>query len=432
PSPVGIAELIAATEVTAGSIWRVHGRVSAVESGSLELVDRAGEIVSRSTLDSEGRFVFDAALRTAGISRFVMRVVAADGQVIEQMPVEVVVRNGDRLRVLLIAGAPDAELKYLRRWAVDAGVEFGVRMAVSRGIALRDGIDRLDAESLGKSDLLIADERSWSALSVLEKNAVREAVGQGLGLLLRVTGPVPASVRSEWAALGLRVDAADIERTITLPALEGGLGAALELARRPLSVVGDDVASLLVTNEGTSLALWRAQGRGRIAVWWLADSYRLVLGGNAQRFGTLWSGAMRTIARADAPSITKLSQRAWIGQRSVICGIGDDTTVEASDHTRTVLRIDPHTPGCAAFWPVLAGWHRVADGEAGVTFFVHDAQQAPALAHADTVLATQRVVLAARAGASAAATKPAPRWPFFLAWLLVAAVVWWSERKQHS
>ncbi len=428
-APAGISELHAPAELKAGSTWRVHGRVDGITEGNVELLDRAGRIVSRSALDAAGRFNVDAAVRTAGISRFVIRALAADEQVVEEMPVEVVVHAGDALRVLLIAGAVDAELKYLRRWAVDAGVELGVRMAISRGIALRDGVARIDAESLGKSDLLIADERSWAAMSAIEKDAVQEAAQQGLGVLLRVTGPIPTSVRKEWEALGFQVEAAEIGRAVMLPTLAAGPDETVELARRPVAVAADDAAPLLVAGDGTALASWRAHGRGRIGVWWLEESYRLVLAGNAARFGMLWSEALRTLARANAPSPPSLRERAWIDQRAVVCGVGEEAMIESPDRVRTALRNDPLTPGCAAFWPTQAGWHRIVEGESHTNIRVHDPLQAPALAHADTVQSTRRVALGAREPPLAVATAAAPRWPFFLAWLLVAATVWWSERR---
>ena len=41
-------------------------------------------------------------------------------------------------------------------------------------------------------------------------------------------------------------------------------------------------------------------GRGRIALWTLTDSYRLVLAGRDDLYGELWSDAIATLARAQA------------------------------------------------------------------------------------------------------------------------------------
>src|SRR6185312_8812449 len=100
------------------------------------------------------------------------------------------------------AGAPDPELKYLRRWAVDAGVDLASRIVLSDGVAIQDGAAALDADALAKTDLVMVDERAWKNLDAGAKQALEHATRDGLGLFLRVSGPLPDVAAGDWRALG--------------------------------------------------------------------------------------------------------------------------------------------------------------------------------------------------------------------------------------
>lgn len=427
--PAGVVELLLPPRITAGSIWHLHGRAAHAVGGKVELRDRAANTVAAIVLADDGRFTLEVRARTAGLANYTLRVVAADQRVIEELPVAIEVSAGDRLRVLLVAGAPDAELKYLRRWAVDAGIDLRTRMAISRGISIGEADVRLDAEALREADLVIADERAWAGLSKSTKDELLAAVDAGLGLLLRVTGPVPAIVASEWAAIGFRIERAELAQGVALSAANADNGTALEVGRRPITVSARDGVSLTAAADTSTLASWRLRGRGRVALWWLADSYRLVLAGDVQRFGALWSDAAHRLARARAPKPPQLPHYARVDERAVLCGITVDASVETGGHAPTLLAIDPATPGCAAYWPSTAGWHALVDDTTRRSFFVLATDQANALARAEALHATRELALSSASTPAPIGQVPMSRWPFFIAWLLVTTLLWWFERR---
>lgn len=69
---------------------------------------------------------------------------------------------------------------------------------------LGDGL-AMNAAALRRVDVLVLDERSWAGLSAGKRGAVLAAVlaavRQGLGLVLRATGPVSPVVRRQWAVM---------------------------------------------------------------------------------------------------------------------------------------------------------------------------------------------------------------------------------------
>ena len=214
--PTGVVALEAPSVVEAGARWTVRGRLAGIDSASLELRDHDAAVLVTAKAAEDGQFELPMTARFPGVQDFRLRVLDADAGVVEELPVAVVVRAGDPLRSLFVAGAADAELKYLRRWALDSGQRLASRIALSRGIEQRQQAPELDAATLAATDLLVIDERAWAGLSTREKSALMTALDEGLGLLLRVTGPLPASVADDWARLGLALETSDRDRSVEL------------------------------------------------------------------------------------------------------------------------------------------------------------------------------------------------------------------------
>jgi hypothetical protein len=216
PLPTGVVELVLPTLVRAGSTWRLRGRVEGIPQARLELRDPASTVVATVVVDDGGRFVVQVQSRATGRALFSLRVLDAAGKRVEDVAVPLVTSEAEPVRVLLLAGAPDPELKYFRRWASDAGIAIDSRVALTEGIALTEGVAVLDAAALEKADVAILDERSWAALDGARKALLLSAVDEGLGLLLRVTGPIDATVASEWAVLGFATHPDDATTTVSL------------------------------------------------------------------------------------------------------------------------------------------------------------------------------------------------------------------------
>ena len=426
PMPTGVIELAVPQRVSAGAGWSIRGQVGNVPAARVEVRDRADALSASTIADADGRFRLDLVAKAAGPAVYRLRVLDRNDAVVEEFPLGVVVRGGDPLRVLVVAGAADAEVKYLRRWVVDAGNRLSSRIALSRGIEQLQNAFALDAATLADADLLVIDERAWLALSRSEKIAIAAAVEEGLGLLLRVTGPLPAQVLADWEKLGMPVKAADLDRAVELGGDPLASGA---LTRWPMTLGGDENASvpLLRAGDGAALGRWRASGQGRVGAWFLLDSYRLVLGGETSRYGTLWSGIFSTLARARGGSEPVLPELARVDQRAVICGVGAQAGIEDGNAGSFALRVDRARRDCAAWWPSRAGWSILRDVESRWPIYVLAEDQAQALLRARMRSATAS--LARDAAAATTLDAPMPRWPLFLAWLLAAGLLWWLERR---
>jgi hypothetical protein len=322
------------------------------------------------------------------------------------------------------------------------------------GMQLGDAPVALNAATLKNFDAVIVDERTWGGMGVAHRNALADAVRNGLGLLVRIDGPLSPGSRNALAALGLRLNTTELPAAFKLPvakendefaatrlgpgspdaptATTATVAALPELTRQPLRIDSPSASTWLRDNEGRPLAAWRALGRGRIGAWLPMDTFQLVLMGRDDLHATLWSGAIASVARGRAPNELPVPADAREGTRIALCGLADGATVTIAGSQPKSLLIDPATgtARCAGFWPTESGWHAVSSAEANAFFYVRAKDELPGVAARELREATSPVTLAPNEVAVTKATAPGSRWPWFLAWLLVSAVLWWLERSR--
>ena len=445
PLPRGLTDLALPDPTAPGATFVVGGQVGALPAGTVELVDPADEVVDRAAIKPGERFALTAAARAPGLALFTLRLTDPSGAVVEQIavPVETLVQTPPR--VLVLAGAPTAETKYLKRWAEDSGVDLTLDIDVGAGIQLGDPPLPLNANTFGELDLVVLDDRRWEAMGGGARAALTTAVNDGLGLLLRPSGPLSAGTRRDWAGLGLSLSGGDDAVALRLdpPSEEAAPDAPAadpaedlpELARRDLTVEGSGAVALLRDADGNALASWRSRGRGRVAVWTVTDSYALVLTGRPDRYGEMWSALFSEIGRAGDDSRAEIDGMARVGRRVALCRLTGEPSVLGQDGRAHALRIDPAAGdrACAAFWPEQPGWHVIRDGEDRQTpFYVQPADAAPSLVMAADRSATLALAGTAPTRAAPASTSHAPGspWPWFAGLLVVLSGLWWFERNR--
>jgi len=464
PAPRGWTWLQPPQDGPPGSMFGVHAQAGGVAEARAELLDPAGQVVDRAALDDQGRVLLQGVARTAGSSVFQLRLLDAGRHVVDTVPVPVQTAEATRTRVLLLSAAPGPEPKYLRRWAADAGLDVQAQAGTGAGVTLGDAPVALGTDQLAALDVLVLDERSLASLGATQRRAVRQAIREGLGVLVRTGGPLGDGARQLLRDWGLAVTGtgglsplqlADAEEESLLQARRGprrrvagsnadvdAADARSHIATAPalqrLALHVGDTRPLLHDAQGAGIGGWRGVGRGRIGLLPVADSYRLVLAGRDDLHAELWSGALAAVARPQpAHDAVRLdSTTAWVDERMRLCDVPPATQVRAPDGSDEPLVIDPASGGqrCAAYWPRQAGWHVLLHDDRQQRFHVFDPAQAPNLHRQqlrDATAILQPATLAGQASA-VAATLPGPRWPWLLVFVLVSGLLWWLERRRPA
>jgi hypothetical protein len=428
-----VIELWSPRRVPSGSAWYITGVVHDVPDGSVELLDPSQRRVASASPGDDGRFTLRAEARTSGRAQFKLRVRDASQAVVEDVEVPLRVVTGAPLRVRVLSGAPSPEIKYLRRWALDAGVDLQSDVTLRPGVRVLRSAMPLGPDALRELDVVILDERAWRSLGAAGRAALAEALRAGLGVLIRITGTLTERDLEELQALGFELRDAEGPRTARLA------GVQTALSRRPLRVESGDGVPLLRDSRGEPLALWRAEGQGRIALWWLGDSFRIALDGSPGVYGTLWSDALATVARARGPREPELlNADPRVHARQVICGLDADAdadadaeaSVQAPDGGRVPLLRE--SSGCAANWPESAGWHVLDTGGEKWPFHVRAAGEAPGL-QAQELRATTTAMVASQSqpeDARPPTGAPGSPWPYLLGCLVALGGTWWLERSR--
>ena len=443
PQRAAIVDIAPPPAVAPGAPFSIGGKLARRPNATVELLDPAGRVTDSGGVDDDGRFLLTGTARSAGTAAFMLRV-RSGNSIVEQAHVPVWVVDGTRPRLLLLAGAPGPEVKYLRRWASDAGFDVSTQMSAGGGIALGDAPISLDAASLGKFDIAIVDDRAWPGARV----SLLAAVQGGMGLILRAGGAIDGSTRSQWQALGFSLTGPGGVVPIALPKAADrsiaqtrhGIGkddAPVDIALPEdmtpdvssfgLTPGGGNAVSLIHDAGGAGLAAWRNIGLGRVAIFNGLDSYALTLTGRRDLYNDWWSSLIGTVARPVATS-RMITDTLWAGERTILCGLSNEGRIDTPSGRQAAI---VPVAGCGAFWPVEAGWHFMRTAGGVRAFFVHPGNALPGIRAARD----QRAMMMLRqAGASSndgnARLHPRSAWPFWLGWLAVSALLWWLERSR--
>lgn len=454
--PKGLIALNAPSRVAPGADFQAGGQVSGLTEASVDLMDPAGRVTDTHKVDADGRFVVSGTARSQGAATFVIRV-RAGGRTVEQADLPVLVEQDAAPRVLIMAGAPGPEVKYLRRWATDAGFAVATQVSAGGGVALADPPVAITSESLKRFDVAIIDDRSWDALGG-GRGVVLAAVRDGLGLMLRSSGALDDAGRDQWRALGFGLSGGGEMTPIALPPageaaiartrrgipaadapadLDGGEDVLPEISRLAMTPGGEGAVPVLADAGGQVLSVWRASGRGRIAVFTGIDSFGLSLTGRNDLYGQWWGTMLSAVVRPAAGAEPAFEGPAWVGDRVNLCALSGQARVEAPKGAVTGLQADPRANGCAGFWPSEAGWHLLRTTapervEQVWPFFVYPAD---ALAGVRAMRDRDATLMLSRDGAATSAfvegpEAPGSSWPWLAAWLAFSVGLWWLERSQ--
>ena len=436
--PPGIRDAHWPRQLRPGESFNVEGSVTEATpaNASVALLDPAGEIVATTPIDEQGQFSMTAATKAAGGVLFSLQV-QEDGQTLEHVPLPVDIRAPKPVRVLVRTAAPSFEMRYLKDWARRGGASLVIDTTLSQDRQRREyvnhdklGIAQLNDSLLSNFDLVILDTRALDSLTATAFAALDSAMRRGrLGVVV-----VGASDSEKRSGALLPATTSGLRSTVPV-ALTGASGTQINVEGRFADNSGETVLRAL---NGDPLAK-RLPVEGNAWVHTLiADSHRWITAGQPDTHADYWNTLIDAALPPPTPVSASTSPRLpYAQQRTLLCLAGseaerlqldgDDASSQSLSLTKVARR-----PGerCTVFY-ADAGWHTVnLDGRAVARLYVlatddWSVQQRWLAGNATHALAARSVDPVA----DAATLVAWPRWPFALASLLLAAALWFEQRR---
>ncbi len=420
-SRTGLATLSWPRRAWLGEPVRLEGVITSADSVTVALTGPAGE---RDSVRTDSTFAFTAVPRATGDVAWSLAV--GEGHP-DTLGVEV--RDPPLLQVVILAARPDFELPALARRfeAQGAAVILRTRLTASDVRTVRygqaDAGDPFATDALASLDLLVLGDGAEATLPGAVRERIVAAVRDGLGVVQMVSEPRDRSPLFPFEAVRLR----DVEQRalITLDSVQ--LPGRVPIA--PVLVNGGEV--LATDADGVPTASVMAVGRGRIVAnrvtaasgWSLSGElaaesawWARVAGAAVRQPDGQWMVSDSALVRVDEPV-----RLQWLGDTAGI------TTLVEGDVTDTVHWASADSLGGeVVLWPRAVGWLTVRRVEDTLRVLVRGAADHQAIASAARLDAAQAAVAAAVVDGPPADPLPRelPRWPFGLALLGAAVVVW--------
>jgi hypothetical protein len=344
------------------------------------------------------------------------RLLGADGKVLAQGPIPVLVRDTAPLQVVGRFAAPSFDLQALNTTLTNSGalLDWQVRLGkvLTRAETAR--------AAMPAPNVMVVDAAYFEQLHTNARTAMLAQVANGLPLIVLGGDAADAGAWSQALQLELKAQPEQV------------VDAGLSLQAAPFVPQPHRTSAW----HGAGKQLWaRSWHSGRI-VWVGASDWHRYAITDPQALGSWWQSVL------DSASVQRVDDVVWEdpeempvpGQRLAICAQGTRGIAvlpELKQELNWQPRTDKADASCIAVWPRQPGWLRVrSQGRQAATnsVYVFAESDWPQWQRAQKVDATT-AYMARTPGRPANGTMPSPAWPFALLFTLAMLLLWWRERR---
>jgi hypothetical protein len=398
-------------QLVQGEILEVSGQLQIAEADknttdlyTLSLVDPMGNKLAEQSLRGGENFIFNALPPTTGrwlyqltlrdpqqniptklsTEEFATEALVAEALVTENIAVSV--QRAQPVKLLIYQSAPSFETRQLRQWAGSFANPVTVITQISKDKYLSQhfniaeqapsNIELMTQDQLNQFDLVVMDGRALSLISQTQWSALKQAVQQGLGLLLLAD-------QSLQAALELRELQQDktLASNISLSPITAQGEAQTVVPHWPNSQIEQAIQAQtmqLIIKQGTNLVMGDQQqtlvsmlsmGLGHIGVSLLNNTYQWQTSGMTTQYSTYWQYLLSKLA-ANRQSAYWLAQDKLLllNQQSVACVLSqtaDPVAQLQGNNDSPAIKLDwvadvfQQDHFCARYWPQSLGWQQL-------------------------------------------------------------------------
>lgn len=321
--------------------------------------------------DQEQGFKLTTELKAAGNFVYYLAEKDADGEILTQDPVPVLVEEKQNLKILILNNFPTFETKYLKNYLAEAGHEVVVRSQITRGRfkyeyfnTNRKVIGSITRETLEAYDLLIIDAGSLRSLAGSQSLGIQNAVSDdGLGVFIQ---PDETFFSSPGAMVNLKFDRQGNNKV----RLEGQ--AAIDVSVFQFTFNRSPGQESIYSAGNSIIAGYKRNGQGRIGTSVLSNTWQLILEGNSEAYKQIWSRVIEQLSKREN-AISQIEQRAQFvfpheSFHFIIRSELPDPGVTNHQGSTIPLEQDVNFPQQweGTVWPREPGWNRLQQDTSSV------------------------------------------------------------------
>src|SRR5690606_14580665 len=261
--------------------------------------------------DGEPPFQLAAELKAPGDSVYYLTEKNGEGEIFSRDPFPVQVEMKANLRILIINNFPTFETKYLKNFLAEAGHEVVVRSQITSGRfkyeyfnTTRTVIGSLSRETLETYDLLIIDAAFMRSLGRSQSGAIQNAVkADGLGVLIQ---PDDGFFSAPGNFINLNFNR---ERRAEVQLEEWP---EVELSVFPFIIDASPESEPIHKSGGMLITGYTRNGQGRIGTTVLSNTWQLILGGNFEIYGDMWSRVIGQLSKREYDILQIEPQKSFV------------------------------------------------------------------------------------------------------------------------
>lgn len=347
------------------------------------------------------------------------------------------------LKIVVLGSSPGFEYNFLKRWLYENQYALALRNRISKDkysleFLNRSNIDlnRLSTQLLQKEDLLLLDQQEFENITGPEKQAIKQAVAQGLGLVILAQEP---NTTEPWIK-NLNLTASKKQEKINPLLLTAQQVKLSTLPEQVPFLMGNNVDQQpLVTDGQLAVAVQKLYGKGKVVASSLPNSYQWSLMGHQHDYALYWTTLIEASARTAEPTYLLQTARyipmemnklnfSLATPGSTIPVIKNDQQILSSKQN---MLFSNHWQ--LQYWPLTPGWHTLNIDDQKHNFFVFgkenwhalianqrmDYNRAYVLSHSSANNLTEATVIL---------HKTISRWWFFIAFVFATGFLWFESR----
>jgi len=376
--------------------------------------------------------------------RAVFQLVALQGKdTLSQEPIPVQTLPKISLKIIVLGSSPGFEYNFLKRWLYENQYAVALRNRISKEKYSLDflnrnsiDLDRLSTPLLQKEDLLLLDQQEFENMSVPEKQAVKQAVAQGLGLIILTQEP---NSTEPWIkSLNLTASKKQ-EKSNQLLLTSQQLKLAALPEQVPFSIGNSVDQQPLLLDGSSAISIQKIYGKGKIVATTLPNSYQWSLTGHPQDYAKYWSTLLEAAARSTAPNYqlqitnTVATAMSKINFSLASSGSTIPSIINEQQNLSSKQNMLFNNYWQFVYWPLQSGWHQLNIDGQNQHFYIFGEENWQGLRAHQRIAQNKTYSLSHPPSKNLSETtfilkKTISKWWFFIAFLLATGFLWFENR----